>query len=396
MVAAGAAAAVEAAAVEAVEAESVVRVVGEPRLAIVRRSPTLDGNVPLRAARACSPLLRANQLGWVLRIDKPIRLRRGLRTIAVDPPGPSARIVSGDTVELTLDSGFWLEHETPGVAMVVERAYNLRDRRVDVVARRADVGGSFELCLRVRLSRADGEVSLVGDVASITPLVVSPAMQREPLAAALDLAEAHLAFFDAEYFARKREAPTRKYRALAGSSSSATRADLDGVLVVDGGGASARVAQGACGELEVTLPAELASSLAYEGLRVTPTLDERALARRATVIEATWRAALGDVVDASIGGLRYFTTYVTPHAPGDPHVFWKPATLIATSPELSMIVDGPTIAGLDGMRGVVESHWFHAMPAVAEMIAPRAHLAAGERVVRARFTPRGTTFRLAR
>lgn len=138
----------------------------------------------------------------------------------------------------------------------------------------------------------------------------------------------------------------------------------------------------------MTLPAELATALAYEGLRVTPTMDGRTLARRAEAIEATLRAALGELPPSAAGALRYFTTYVTPHAGGDPHVFWKPATMIATSPDFGMLVDGPTVAGLDGMRGVIESHRFHALPAVGEMIAPRAHLAAGDRVVRARFTPR--------
>lgn len=389
------AAAVEAAA-EAVAADGIVRIVGEPRLAIVARSPTLDGNVPLRAARACPPFLRGNGVGWILRTREPIRLRRRFRSIDVDPPVRSARLVGGDEVELRVDVGFWLEHTMPGVAMVVERAYNLRDRRIDVVACRADVGTPFELCLRVRLSRADGEATLSGDVASVTPIVLAPPVREVGLADALDVAEAHLAFFDAQYFETKRGAPTRKYRGRAGTSPP-TRTDLSGALVVQAGGAASKVGRDALGAVEVTVPAELASSLAYEGLRVTPTLDGRALAHRAAAIEATWRAALGDAaVDAATGALRYFTTYVTPHAPGDPHVFWKPATLIATSPDLSMIVDGPSVRGLEGMRGVVESHWFHALPAVAEMIGPRVHLAAGERVVRARFTPRGMDFHLRR
>jgi hypothetical protein len=379
-----------------VAADSIVRVVGDARLAIVARSPTLDGNVPLRAARACPPFLRGNGVGWILRTREPIRLRRRFRSIEVEPPVRRARILGSDEVELTLDSGFWLEHTMPGVAMVVERAHNLRDRRVDVVACRADLGAPFELCLRVRLSRADGEATLSGDLATVTPIVLAPPIRVQGLADARDVAEAHLAFFDAEYFAAKRGAPTRKYRGHAGTSP-ATRPDLVGALVVHAGGAAARVAKGALGAVEVTLPAELASSLTYEGLRVAPTLDARALARRSASIEATWRAALGDAaVDAAPGALRYFTTYVTPHAPGDPHVFWKPATLIATSPDLAMIVDGPSVPGLEGMRGVVEAHWFHALPAVAEMIAPRAHLPAGERVVRARFTPSELDLRLRR
>ncbi len=45
---------------------------------LVRRTPTLDGAVPLRAAQACLPLLAGNALGWQVVISEPLRVAQRL------------------------------------------------------------------------------------------------------------------------------------------------------------------------------------------------------------------------------------------------------------------------------------------------------------------------------
>ncbi len=44
---------------------------------LVRRSPTLDGSVPLRVARGCLPFLEGNAFGWQVVLSRPLRLSRG-------------------------------------------------------------------------------------------------------------------------------------------------------------------------------------------------------------------------------------------------------------------------------------------------------------------------------
>src|SRR5262249_49765448 len=46
---------------------------------LTRRSPTLDGSVPLRVARACLPLLEGNAYGLQLVLTRPLTVRRRLR-----------------------------------------------------------------------------------------------------------------------------------------------------------------------------------------------------------------------------------------------------------------------------------------------------------------------------
>jgi hypothetical protein len=45
---------------------------------LTKRTPTLDGAVPLRVARGCVPLLEGNAFGFQLSLARPLRLRRRL------------------------------------------------------------------------------------------------------------------------------------------------------------------------------------------------------------------------------------------------------------------------------------------------------------------------------
>ena len=45
---------------------------------LTKRSATLDGSLPLRAAQHCSPVLEGNAAGFQVVLDNPMTLRRTL------------------------------------------------------------------------------------------------------------------------------------------------------------------------------------------------------------------------------------------------------------------------------------------------------------------------------
>src|SRR5688572_1345473 len=50
----------------------------EGLFALTRRSGTLDGSIPVRAARACVPLLEGNAYGFQVRLSRPLTIERRL------------------------------------------------------------------------------------------------------------------------------------------------------------------------------------------------------------------------------------------------------------------------------------------------------------------------------
>src|SRR5581483_4547662 len=93
--------------------------------------------------------------------------------------------------------------------------------------------------MHVSLRRADGEITLSGELASVCALAPLPLPALRGLAEAPEAGQAHLSFFDHAYFHGKRSAPTRRYRTMA-RSEGARAGDAAGegqVEVVHAGGA---------------------------------------------------------------------------------------------------------------------------------------------------------------
>ena len=349
---------------------------------VAPRSPTLGGTVSLRAAQACPPVLAGNAFGLALSPPGPLRLKRGLRSVEVAPEARSVRAVDGQSVEIAIDTGIVLD-EVVGAAIVVERPYNRRDLRVDVPPQRIRPGEPLVLRLVVRIARGES-VELRGELSTLCLFLGDPRPKLLPLASAPAVGRAHAAFFDAKYFAGKRGGPTKKYQRTLRDAPEATPRPGAGIFVVHAGGAPPRIERGPDGVPAIVLPLEARTRLSFHGQRVEADIEPAALAQRARTIEAAFRDVLGD--DIGPGALRYFTTYVSPHVAGDPHAFFKPATLVAAPPEVRLVVDGPEGEGIEGLRGVTEPAWFHAMPAVARVLGRTASMSPNAPILRARFT----------
>jgi hypothetical protein len=355
----------------------------EPSFDLAPRTATLGGVVPVRAARACPPFLSGNAFGWFFRPRQPIRVARSLRGATADQAGARIRVTSSSLVELTLDTGLTLS-PPDGVRLVLERPRNLRDRRVDVEPIALEPGRPSALTLRLTLRRGE-TVTLSGNVAAVAPWPdqAPPFRIVDPVAGAA-LVRAHAAFFDASYFDVKQRSPTQRYKRLAREGPPLTAAPAGIASVVHLGGAPPRVIVGPDGLPALAIAADLDAALAFHGRVVEPRLDAAALRAREAPIQRAMRDALGAEPPAS--AVRYFTTWITTHAPGDPHAFFKPATLVATEPGWALVVDGPDAAGLEGLRGITDPSWFHALPAVVEIVGTEGRVRRGATIVTARLT----------
>lgn len=363
-----------------------------------RRSADLDGSIPLRAARACVPLLEGNAFGWILELRAPLVLRRRRSSWWLDDeatvrrarasvpyllaegwlsPGAWAlALARGPVTELDGRICIWtglLVRVAAGRVLRIQHAGNRRNRDL-AIGEAVVLGGEswVPLVLEVQPQRGLDRIELSGELATLA--AIDPSLPRRivALAEAPEIGAAHLAFYDAEYFAEKREGPTKKYRRLLATPPVDT--GRDAATFVECGPPSVRLepcprehtAIGPCvgtSLLRFVFTNAIAFEARYDGLRVHIEADQPGLARAAAAIQAQWTAALGPI-DAHKGALWYLSKYFTPHVPGEPHFFVKPWALCASPPGVSLLVDGIAGPGYDVLRGVIRSDRFGAAPAV--------------------------------
>lgn len=365
-----------------------------------RRAADLDGSVPLRAARACLPLLDGNVYGWQLSAHRPIAVRRrvGRWQLVDDDLVRLARacvpylvahgLVRGQWAQLLADGplvggrafegriGLWtgLLVRAGTSALRVSHGGNRRNRDIAV-------GESFvhttdawvPLVLELTPPARRSSFVLGQEIATLAAVGSLPVVASD-LHARTDLGEAHLRFFDAAYFDDKRRGPTKKYRQLI----AAERSESDGaaLVVVQAGPIATTIeTRGRCHAADGPSTAQtvarvvvqnLVGFVAHEdGSTVAIEPDAKALSRVAAEIDAAWSNVFGrERLDGARGALWYLTKYFTPHVTGEPHFFVKPPALFATPSSHALVVDGIHGDGYDIMRGVIRSDRFHAAPAV--------------------------------
>jgi len=416
----------------------------EPLATLARRSPTLDGSVPLRVAQACVPLLEGNAFGFQVVFQRPLvaRTRLGRVTLVVTPElehvdrvhRASARYLVEQGVvrgawRTFFERGWWASERGrlriwTGLCVRPARGTWLRasgTKNRGVHGLGADeifVLDDGELVpLVIDFTLPPGDVRLVGEVATLAP--VRPGVRAEivPAASTPDLLRAHAAFYDEAYFAKKRgeAASTRKYRRAVARGREAQDADADGatttlrVAHVAGPRPTIeheiRVLSGASPTPTSRRPDRpldrvrfanaVGFSARWDGYSLAVEPDRSELAAGARAVES----ALGpDFAGAHRGALLYLTKYFTPHPPGEPHFFVKPWAFVQTGPGWSTMLEGPREPAFDVMRGVVRTDAFHAAPAVFHLHGPKTvELPRGAHLLDAFAVPRaldGATLRV--
>lgn len=386
---------------------------------LVRRSPTLDGSVPVRVAQGCVPLLEGNAWGWQIALAHPIELRRRLGgwTVTASERGDAIERMTRASVPMlradgTLRPGTWVKRlergavevgrtislftglfvrPRPGLRLRVSTLANRRSWHYAVAEAILDDASAFcPLVLEVVPSRDAEVISLAGELATLAVLPAETAFSRCTLADAPEVTAAHVRFYDGAYFETKRRgAVARKYRDTIVKHPRAAGGEPVRARIVEGGptlvepASPTRLhrADGPVAAPPDTPPDRLvvrnavSFTATFDGYKVTIEPAKAELERYAAEVRACWQFVLATCdPPAHDGALLYLTKYFTPHPPGEPHFFVKPCALVETSPGTSTVIDGRHGLAYDVMRGVVRTDSFHAVPAVFQLWRPGASI----------------------
>ncbi len=398
---------------------------------LARRSPTLDGGVPVRVAQGCVPLLEGNAWGLQVTLAQPIELRRrlgGWSVTACKRGEDIARMTRASVPMLladgTLRPGAWVKRlergaiETgrtisvftglfvrprPGLRLRVSTLANRRSWLYTIDEAILDDTSAFcPLVLDIVPSRDADALTLAGEIATLAVLPAETAFARCALGEASDVAAAHVRFYDGDYFATKRRGVVaRKYRDEIVKHPRAASDEPVRARIVEGGPAlvepappprlhradGPQLAPPGTPPDRLVVRNAVSFTAMFDGYTVTVEPVQAELERYAAEVRALWQAHLAaSGVPAHEGPLLYLTKYFTPHPPGEPHFFVKPYALLETSPGASTVIDGRHGTAYDVMRGVVRTDSFHAVPAVFQLWRP------GVRVTVPRGTPLADLF----
>jgi hypothetical protein len=367
---------------------------------LVRRAGSLDGTLPMRAVQHCTPVLLGTAAGFQVTLEHPIALRRGRTGVVVTLGRPGADRMPGEVASALaglVDRG-WLAREGPwprafrdgafalrgdrllvwtgwlvrparGTALLVSGAYN---RRSHVGVREhlvRDAERFTPLVLEIDLADLPARpVWLEGEVGCATPLVPAVRFAVLPLAAAPEAGEFVRRFYDASYFAEKRNGPTKRYRRLHATLASdappraACRLAYAGPAVhrVRGrwrcagpegwstwAGSGNQVLEQAIVRCEDGLEATW-DGHAMTGVRMHGVASRRRFSR-------VWRRVYGLEAEHA---LEAFRDGFVRHPLDEPYLGILPWVFVSTPPGWSSIADGFHGRFYDGMRGVVDTDAF--------------------------------------
>lgn len=378
---------------------------------LIKRSPTLDGQLPLRAAQHCSPVFEGNEAGFQLVLSQPMALRRNRRGLKIDmtPPafeqtqqqvrGAIDRLVEGGFLER---GGYWhrllaedalpvqrnriffwtgfLVKPASGVALRVGRAFN-RNSRIAVVEHAiVDRSGFTPLVLVIDgSSLGDQPLYIDEEIGCVLPVASRSSLSLRSIRAAPQVVQAFESFFDAHYFEVKAQKPTGKYRRMLRELSVPPADACDGEVFYAGPNlhsvSTLRLFHGPRGVARkappgVSLPFctvrnVIRSSADWDGVAFTSQRKEATKALAA--LTRDWRAAgaraSGDAYEFLCG---YF--YGPPR--GEPYWGLQPWVFAVTPPGWSSVLDGLPAGGTDGMRGIVHTDQLHSVAMVYRLFAP--------------------------
>jgi hypothetical protein len=381
-----------------------------------KRSPTLDGQLPLRAAQHCSPVFEGNEAGFQISLEKPMKLSRNGRghSFRVDMTedalalteeavrdaiegllaagllernGYWHRLLAEDAMpirgnRISLWSGF-LVRPAPEVALRVGGAFNRRSRIAVLEHAIADPIGFTPLVLEIDGRRLGREPTWIADeIGCVLPVARHSTLSLGPIRRAPELVAEFESFFDAHYFETKKVKPTGKYRRMVRESSgppAPPAPTCEGRVYSAGpavhvlsslrrfhhpGGVSTAPPRGAfLPECVVKNIAPI--SVEWDGQMFTREHQgypaaERALAR-------DWRAAGGHTTS---DGYAYLEGYLIGPGRDEPYWLLQPWIFAVTPEGWSSVVDGFPAGGSDGMRGIIRTDQFHTVAMVYRMYAP--------------------------
>lgn len=389
---------------------------------LIKPNATLDGSLPVRAVRACSPLLDGNRFGFQVKLTQTLTFTKTLTGVKIAAlPDVLSRAVSGSMPRVLAEGlldrqGEWAQSFAGGIVfrergarrkvslftglfikprkgywLRIGHAGNRRNIAFSVDERWiADSNTFTPLIVTMTFEReAMFPLLISGEIATLAPFV--PGNHFDQLAGhdVEALGHAHTKFFDEKYFAQKKRGSTKNYRHMIDREPEPTLPDAQhaGFAVLGPGcieretnkvfltprGTQSRapVDHAGVGIEELIFHNAVPLACSFDGHHTHVDPDKSALDRFAKKTQNAWTAVFGaEYLEKRRGAMWYFTKYVTPHQPGEPYFFVKPPALISTPQGHSALIEGIPGQGYSVLRGVVAMDSFHAAPAVFRIDQP--------------------------
>lgn len=378
---------------------------------LVKRSPTLDGQLPLRAAQHCSPVFEGNEAGLQICLAQPMTLRRTRRGLHVDMTPAALHQTQRETrgairalvaKGLLERDGYWhrmfaedalpsrgnrlflwtgyLVRPARGVALRVSGAFNRRSRISVLEHAIVDSSGLTPLVLEIDGGQlGESPLWIDEEIGCVLPVAAAADMKLASIRKAPEVVREFETFFDAHYFEIKKTKPTGKYRRLVRETSASTSGACE-TRVYSAGPAIHEVSDlrrfhGPRGVASrpppgVSLPACTVRNVGtidvhWDGQAFTRERKEIGPALRS--LARDWRAA-GGRTDGD--GYEFLSGYVFGPGRDEPYWLLQPWVFAVTPPGWSSVVDGLAAGGSDGMRGIIRTDQFHTVSMVFRLYTP--------------------------
>ncbi len=364
-----------------------------------KRSGTLNGSLPLRAARACPPLMQGNEAGFQVRLRSPLplRVRGGRLTIAlaeaaIDLVSDAApRALSSLVNEgLVVRNGVWhrlfkqsaiaerngrlylwsgcLVRPRPGISLLVSRAFN-QHARIDVVEHlvsRAD--GFTPLVIEVDATGlAPGRHVLEHEIACVTPLTGGADIEVTSLREAPQVGVPYVEFHNRAYYEERRKSGVsgryvrHKAREVVAAPNAACTVATIWPRQHVARGSFSRVAT-ARGLSNRRLPGGPQYAMVRAVLDLHCEWNGHAFTRFGISGEPTqvaaarqaWLSLYGVSFDPGGGVENQYFAFTNEQ----PFFNFVSPALCQTPPGWVSLVDGYRLGQVWGMRGVIENEWY--------------------------------------
>jgi hypothetical protein len=384
---------------------------------IEKRSETLNGSIPLRAAQGCKPLLDGNSAGFHLRLTEPAVIRKspdGAMLVLTDEGYEKATEAYSAKIEqliergLLVKGGYWhkelnkgfgwqrnhvlyiwtgyLVRPASGVCLLVSGAFNRRClvNLIEYVI--ADDASFVPLILQLDLSSLrTRETWLDTELACLVPMQPNVSFSILPLKQQPEVGQAWCDFYDPTYLEPRGEGKYigryRKFAAVKPKTGASEKAECQ--LIVAGGPNIHKITTFdrfvTRDGRSRTHPTKHLLQFAVVGnmCDVKGRWDNSNFRDISAEVphekqrfRDTWIELYGEKNLASVEWLMEYAhpTY-GPHR-GEPYFGVTPWVFAVTPPGWSSVLDGFHLKRLDGMRGVIATDTYFGVPPLWQIERP--------------------------
>lgn len=378
---------------------------------LVKRSPNLDGSLPMRAAQHCSPVMEGSSAGAQVAARHPFYIRKSKSGYHIQLTGQGGEALErcASAVELAVERGlirrgsYWHKklaegaislrgnrlsiwtglviQPKPDIWLLVTAAFNRRSR-VEILPHVIASQGPVPLVLEADLAatRFEGNVWMQEEIGCVMPVRPKVKMRITKFEKELEIARAFIDYYDPSYQEEKRHHATARYRRMHTKSPREAAPSGDS-RVTSFGPAVHKIRQFErfASDQGVTKTPVVPGDLDYADICNGPAAKfifdgnsteyiDTGLDKYVRPFEKFFEKHFPD----RKGSLPGVDDYLASGSRGEAILGLVPWAFTATPTGWSTLVDAYNHPSLDadGMRGIIATDWFHTLGNVLQLHRP--------------------------